>query len=82
MAVLDKVYPLSNAITLFFSFFNSSLILSKIKTLASTAIPTVRIIPAMPGNVNVASNMVKKPSNMNKFIIRAKFEIKPNNLYL
>ena len=36
IAVLDLVYPLSNAIRLFFSFFNSSLILSKIKTLAST----------------------------------------------
>ena len=42
-----------------FSVFNSSLILSKIKTFASTAIPTVKIIPAIPGNVNVASKIVR-----------------------
>ena len=35
IAVFDLVYPLSKAIKLFFSFFNSSLILSNIKTFAS-----------------------------------------------
>ena len=35
---------------------NSSLNLSKIKTLASTAIPIDKIIPAIPGRVKVASN--------------------------
>ena len=59
IAVLDFVYPLSKAIMLFFSFLISSLILSKIKTFASTAIPTVNIIPAIPGNVRVASKSVK-----------------------
>ena len=48
---------------LFFSSLTSSFILSKIKTLASTAIPTVKIIPAIPGNVSVASNNVKIPTN-------------------
>ena len=47
------------------SSFNSSFILSKIKTFASTAIPTVRIIPAIPGNVKVASNKVKTPKRIN-----------------
>jgi len=35
---------------------NSSLILSKIKTFASTAIPIVNTIPAIPGKVRVACN--------------------------
>ena len=33
---------------------SSSLILSKIRTFASTAIPIVKIIPAIPGKVSVA----------------------------
>jgi len=37
-----------------FPFIISSRILSKIRTLASTAIPTVNTIPAMPDNVRVA----------------------------
>ena len=45
------------------------LILSNIKTLASTAIPTVKIIPAIPGKVSVASNNVKIPTKKNKFKI-------------
>lgn len=43
-------------------FFNSSLVLSNIKTLASTAIPMERIKPAIPERVKVtghASNMAK-----------------------
>ena len=67
---------------LFFSFFNSSLILSNIKTFASTAIPTVKIIPAIPGNVNVASNNVKIPNKINKLIINVKLVINPKTLYL
>ena len=34
--------------------------------MASTAIPTVKIIPAIPGSVNVASKIVKIPTNMVK----------------
>ena len=57
------------------------MILSKISTFASTAIPTVKIIPAIPGNVKVASNIVRIPTNKNKFIIRVKFVISPKILY-
>ena len=64
------------------SFFISSLILSNIKTFASTAIPTVNIIPAIPGNVRVAPNKVKIPTKRNKLIINVKFAIKPKILYL
>mgnify|MGYP003317248477 CR=1 FL=1 len=64
------------------SDFNSSLILSKINTLASTAIPTVKIIPAIPGRVKVASKIVRTPVNINKFAIRAVFAINPKILYL
>ena len=82
IAVLDLVYPLSKAIKLFFSFLSSSLILSKIKTLASTAIPTVNIIPAIPGKVKVASKIVRTPIKSNKLITKAILVIKPNILYL
>ena len=46
------------------------------------AIPTVKIIPAIPGRVSVASNKVKIPSNKNKFIINVALVISPKNLYL
>ena len=39
--------------------------------MASTAIPTVKIIPAMPGKVKVASNNVKIPINISKLDIKA-----------
>ena len=67
---------------LFVSSLSSSLILSKIKTFASTAIPTVKIIPAIPGRVKVASKRVRTPKRINKFIINVTFVIKPKNLYL
>ena len=73
---------MSNACIIDFSVFNSSLILSNINTFASTAIPTVKIIPAMPGNVKVASRIVKTPTSIIKFAIKAKLAIKPNILYL
>ena len=43
------------------------MIRSKIKTLASTAIPTVKIIPAIPGKVSVASNIVSIPIRIKRF---------------
>ena len=64
-----------------FSVFNSSFILSKMRTLASTAIPTVKIIPAIPGRVKVASNKVNIPTNIVKFTIRATLAIKPNTVF-
>ena len=66
----------------FNKFYKSFNILSKIKTFASTAIPTVKIIPAIPGNVRVASNNVNTPTSKNKFEINAKFAMTPKTLYL
>ena len=82
IVVLDFVYPASKAIIGFFSFLVSSLIRSKIKTFASTAIPTVKIIPAIPGKVYVASNKVRIPISKKRFETRAKLAINPNALYL
>ena len=42
-------------------FASSSLIRSKISTFASTDIPMVRIIPAIPGSVNTAPNPASIP---------------------
>ena len=78
--ILAFAYPESNAWIIDFSVFNSSLILSNIRTFASTAIPTVKIIPAIPGKVNVASKIVNP--YIDKFATKAVFAIKPNNLYL
>ena len=44
-----------------FPFVNSSLILSKIKTFASTDIPIVKTIPAIPGRVKTAPIPAKIP---------------------
>ena len=82
IVVLDFVYPESKAIIVLFSLRNSSLILSNIKTFASTAMPTVKIIPAMPGNVKVASNIVSIPIKINKFEIKDTIDIIPKNFYL
>ena len=48
------LYPFSTAFIIFDPFLISSFTLSKIRTFASTAIPIVNIIPAIPGNVRVA----------------------------
>ena len=42
-------------------FANSSLIRSNISTLASTEIPIVKTIPAIPGNVNTAPKLDNTP---------------------
>ena len=49
--------------------------------MASTAIPTVKIIPAIPGKVNVASKRVNIPKRINKFIINVTLVINPNIRY-
>ena len=74
--------PASIASRIFLPELNYSFILSKIKTFASTAIPTVKIIPAIPGRVSVASKMVKMPININKLEIKATLATKPKILYL
>ena len=58
IVTIDFLKPKSKACIFEFSFLNSSFIRSKIKTFASTAIPTVKITPAIPGKVKVASNKV------------------------
>ncbi len=47
-------YPPASAFSELFPDLNSSLILSKIRMFASTAIPTVRTNAAIPGSVKVA----------------------------
>ena len=51
--------------------FNSSRILSKIRTLASTDIPIVKTIPAIPGSVNTAPNPARIPNIKTKFRTKA-----------
>ena len=80
--ILALLYPISKACITDFSVRSSSLILSKIKTFASTAIPTVKIIPAIPGSVKVASKIVRTPTSINKFEINEILAINPNILYL
>ena len=48
-----------------------SLILSKIITFASTDIPIVKIIPAIPGNVNTALKEASMPNMNRMFTINA-----------
>ena len=60
-------------------FLNSSLILSKINTFASTAIPIVKIMPAIPGNVKVACNSDRIPKTITKLRINAMSAKKPND---
>ena len=70
--IVDKAFSkpfLMDSITLLF-LKNSSLILSNIKTLASTAIPIVKTMPAIPGNVNVAPIVPNKEINKNTFAIK------------
>ena len=51
---------------------NSSLTLSLINTFASTAIPIVNTIPAIPGNVNAAPKDARTPIIKNTLINTAK----------
>ena len=50
--------------------------------MASTAIPTVSIIPAIPGNVKVASKIVNTPIKRKRLTTKARSAIKPNIRYL
>ena len=56
IVVIALLYPASIADLGVLPLRSSSRILSKIITLESMHIPTVRINPAMPGKVNVAPN--------------------------
>ena len=69
----DFEYPDSTADIGFFSLLISSLILSNIITLASTAMPMVNTIPAIPGSVSVAWSNDRIPTMKIIFKINAKF---------
>ena len=60
--------------------FSSSLILENIKTFASTAIPTVRTIPAIPGRVSVAPKRDIIPVIKTKFNIKETLAARPKTL--
>ena len=57
---------------------SSSLILEKIRTFASTAIPTVSTIPAMPGRVKVADRTYITATTKTMLKLRAKLAAIPN----
>ena len=65
IVVKARLKPESIAMRSVFPAFTSSLKCSKISTLASTAIPIDKMIPATPGSVSVASNNL---STNNKII--------------
>jgi len=71
------LYPISIAFIRVLLASNSSRILSKIRTFASTAMPIVRIMPAIPGRVRVAPNEAIAPIISITFIIRAILATKP-----
>ena len=73
-------YPLSMAAFGDFPSLASSRILSKIRTLASTAMPIVSTIPAIPGSVRVALKAARAPMIIMIFIMRARFAMKPDRL--
>tara|TARA_B100000700_G_C14338034_1_gene531343 strand:+ start:62 stop:523 length:462 start_codon:yes stop_codon:yes gene_type:complete len=73
---LSKPFLIADKVLLLFLY--SSLILSKIKTFASTAIPIVKTIPAIPGNVNVAPIVPNKDIIINRFAISEILANKPN----
>ena len=55
----------------------SSRMRSKISTFESTAIPIVKMTPAMPGKVSVAPNITRAASNRTKFKIKASTALIP-----
>ena len=56
-----RSYPISTAVRSLWPFSSSSRMRSKTSTLASTAMPMVRMIPAMPGKVSVQLNAAIAP---------------------
>ena len=73
-------YPLSIASKGFLPFFNSSRILEKISTLASTAIPTVSTIPAIQGNVRVDVSTDMIATKRTILLVKAKLAAMPKTL--
>ena len=75
-----RSYPDEIASKGFIFRFNSSLILEKINTFASTAIPMVNTIPAIPGKVKVADKIDIIEAIKIKFNTTAKLARNPNTL--
>ena len=71
------LYPASMEALTVFPVRSSSLILSNIKTLASTDIPTIRIIPAIPGMVRVACRAAMAARRKKRLKNKAKSAISP-----
>ena len=69
----ERAFPKPSAIAWLcpFPFANSSLIRSKISTLASTDIPMVNTIPAIPGRVSTAFKLTNTPKINKMFNRRA-----------
>ena len=63
--------PSATAFNCPFPFFSSSRIRSKISTLASTEIPIVNTIPAIPGKVNTAPRPASIPKMSKMFNTKA-----------
>ena len=56
----------------------SSLMRSKMITLASTVMPIVRMIPAIPGSVRTARKRTSAPKTISMFRISARFATTPS----
>ena len=67
------------AVNKFLPAFNSSLVLSKIRIFASTAIPTDNTKPAIPASVRVTGIALNKANNIKPYTINAMSAIKPGN---
>ena len=72
--------PAFNAVKGVLPFLSSSLILSKMMIFASTAMPMVRIMPAIPGSVSAAPKADMTPQNMNIYTRSPKTDIRPSPL--
>ena len=60
-----RLKPSSKAAPTDLPWFNSSFVLSKIKMLASTAIPTDKIKPVIPASVNVTGIVLNNAKEIN-----------------
>ena len=73
------VKPASSALSAGRPFFTSSRMRSLIRILASSAVPRVSTMPAMPGRVSVASSIESAASISMMFTSSAMLANQPNN---
>ena len=81
-STIERIAPfqLYEAITASFKVFperSSSLALSQIMIFASTAVPIVKTIPAIPGKVSTAPKLAKIPNKNNKLTANAILAYQP-----